>query len=318
MNINTLTIFHRADFDGFACEAIARRFLGDTSHYLGFDYGDPLPDLTHYSTVYLLDISLPVDVMRDNAHKLVVIDHHATLIAAVEPFKDSFKDYRCIDGVAACRLAWQYFANELRGWSKQDYTSIPAKVTEPYAIELLGRFDIWDKRLEEVDLFQLGIQAESSPDWDLLLGGGPGGSLYVDSLISNGRIIQRYTDTINAQIAIERGFDLQWEGFYWRCLNTARCNSLTFTAALRPEHDGCLAYHWNGKHWKFSLYGVPHKPTLNLSVVSVKHGGGGHPSASGFQLDALPAELGGVKLQYFGHTPDHPFTPLGATPPPAT
>lgn len=146
MNINTLTIFHRADFDGFACEAIARRFLGDTSHYLGFDYGDPLPDLTHYSTVYLLDISLPVDIMRDNAHKLVVIDHHATLIAAVEPFKDSFKGYRCIDGVAACRLAWQYFANGLRGWSKQDYTSIPAKVTEPYAIELLGRYDIWDKR----------------------------------------------------------------------------------------------------------------------------------------------------------------------------
>lgn len=322
----TLVLHHSADNDGLACRAVAHKALGDTADLLGWDYGQPLPDLSPYSTVYMLDISLPIEVMRENAGKIILIDHHASLLAAVAPFKDSFKGYYCIDGVAACRLAWQYLiassalidAHDKSLPIKEDYTSIPSRVSEPYAIELLGRFDIWDKRLKEVDLFQLGIQAESSPNWALLFDRGFDGSAYIGTLLANGRTIQRYTDTINAQISTERGFDLQWEGFYWRCLNTARCNSLTFTAALRPEHDGCLAYHWNGKHWKFSLYGVPHKPTLNLSVVSKKYGGGGHAQASGFQLDELPAELGGVKLQYFGHTPDHPFTPLGATPPPAT
>lgn len=296
--MNTILVLHHsADFDGLASRAVAQKALGDTADLLGWDYGQPLPDLSPYSTVCMIDISLPIGIMEKNAHKIILIDHHKTLIDAVAPFKDSFKGYYCIDGVAACRLAHQWFK-----WHNTDWRdSMPVKegyvkriVEEPLAIQLLGEYDIWDKRNPDTDLFQLGIQAESSPAWDLLLSDGPLGVSLVDALTSNGRTIQRYTDTINAQISTERGFDLQWEGFYWRCLNTARCNSMTFTAALRPEHDGCLAYHWNGKHWKFSLYGVPHKPTLNLSVVSKKYGGGGHAQASGFQLSMLPQELGGA------------------------
>lgn len=318
----TLVLHHSADNDGLASRAVAHKALGDTADLLGWDYGQPLPDLSPYSTVYMLDISLPIEVMRENAGKIILIDHHKTLIAAVEPFKGDFKGYYCIDGVAACRLAHQWFLREWRKslgmiWLLPDkFQFVNRKVEEPYAIQLLGEYDIWDKRNPDTDLFQLGIQAEASPSWDLLLKDDALATSLVAVITANGRTIQRYTDTINAQIVTERGFDLQWEGFYWRCLNTARCNSLTFTAALRPEHDGCLAYHWNGKHWKFSLYGVPHKPGLDLSVVSNRYGGGGHAQASGFQMPLLPSELGGVKLQYFGHTPDHPFTPLGATPPP--
>lgn len=321
----TLVLHHSADNDGLASRAVAHKALGDTADLLGWDYGQPLPDLSPYSTVYMIDISLPIEIMEKNAHKIILIDHHKTLIDAVAPFKDSFKGYYCIDGVAACRLAWQYLvasaalidAYDKSLPVKQDY--IERRVTEPRAIRLLGEYDVWDKRNPDTDLFQLGIQAESSPDWRLLLGDSPNSSFHVGCLVANGRIIQRYTDTINAQIVTERGFDLQWEGFYWRCLNTARCNSMTFTAALRPEHDGCLAYHWNGKHWKFSFYGVPHKPDLDLSVVAKKYLGGGHRQACGAQMDALPVELGGCPAsQFFGHTPDHPFTPLGATPPPAT
>lgn len=295
----TLVLHHSADFDGLASRAVAHKALGDTATYLGWDYGQPLPDLTPYSTVYMIDISLPIGVMEKNAHKIILIDHHKTLIDAVAPFKGDFKGYYCIDGVAACRLAWQYLvasaalidAYDKSLPVKQDY--IERRVAEPYAIQLLGEYDIWDKSNPSTDLFQLGIQADPSPDWNTLLGNTTETVGYIDYLIRSGQTIQRYTDTINAQISTERGFDLQWEGFYWRCLNTARCNSLTFTAALQPEHDGCLAYHWNGKHWKFSLYGVPHKPTLNLSVVSKKYGGGGHAQSSGFQMTALPKELGG-------------------------
>jgi hypothetical protein len=298
----TLVLHHSADFDGLASRAVAHKAYGDTADYLGWDYGQPLPDLSPYSTVYMIDISLPIEIMEKKAHKIILIDHHKTLIDAVAPFKDSFKGYYCIDGVAACRLAHQWFLKEGRDvlgmiWLLPDKTQfVDRMVDEPYAIQLLGEYDIWDKRNPDTDLFQLGIQAEGEPNWDVLLSKEnlELGEDLVNVITGNGSIIQRYTDTINAQISTERGFDLQWEGFYWRCLNTARCNSMTFTAALRPEHDGCLAYHWNGKHWKFSLYGVPHKPTLNLSVVSKKYGGGGHAQASGFQLSMLPQELGGA------------------------
>lgn len=299
----TLVLHHSADNDGLACRAVAHKALGDSATYLGWDYGQPLPDLSPYSTVYMLDISLPIEVMRQNAGKIILCDHHKTLIAAVEPFKGDFKGYYCIDGVAACRLAHQWFLKEWRDaigmiWLLPDkFQFVNRKVEEPYAIQLLGEYDIWCKTNPDTDLFQLGMQAKKSPDWDTLLDMSDDPycrtTKLIDEIIEHGRIIQTYTDTINAQISTERGFDLQWEGFYWRCLNTARCNSLTFTAALRPEHDGCLAYHWNGKRWKFSLYGVPHKPDLDLSVVSKKYLGGGHRQASGFQLSVLPEELGG-------------------------
>lgn len=291
---NTLVIFHRADLDGLCCEAIARKALGDRSDYLGFDYGDKVPDLAPYSTVYLLDISLPIEVMREHAAKLIVIDHHKTLISAVEGI--AFKGSYLIDGVAACRLAWQCLINGDTGWTKADY--VDRKVTEPYAVELLGEYDIWDKRDPSTDLFQLAMQAEKSPNWDLLLVIAPDhvveNRAYIVDLVERGRAIQSYTEVTNAQVSRERGFDVKWEGLLFRALNTARSNSLTFTAALRPEHDGCLSYFWNGRGWRFSLYHAPGKEHHNLSTISVKHGGGGHPGASGFELKRLPAEFGGV------------------------
>lgn len=294
----TLVIHHSADLDGICSREIARKALGDTADYLGFDYGQPIPDLAPYETVYLIDISLPEKVMVANAAKLILIDHHKSLIASVEWFKGEFKGYYCIDGVAACRLAWQWFNsrsdhNGVDGLAtKQDY--IDRKVSEPYAVQLLGEFDIWDKRSDHVDLFQLGMQAWSFPDWQLLLlTDCAETSNQVAHIINDGRTIQRYTDVINAQISQERGFDVVFEGRTFRALNTARSNSLTFTAALKPHHDGCLSYFWDGTKWKFSLYGVPGKPDIDLSEIAKRYGGGGHKQACGGFFAILPRELGG-------------------------
>lgn len=307
----TLVIHHSADLDGLCSREIARKTLKDTADYLGWDYGQSIPDLSRYETVYLIDISLPPAVMAIHAHRLIWIDHHKSAIEAMKGVE--IRGYR-IDGVAACRLAWQWFnvddpqrLTSTPGAQlpvKEDYTSIPTKVVEPRAIELLGRYDIWDKRLSEVDPFQLGMQAEKEPRWDAaLLLDGPGcpfappdgltALAYVERVTDRGRAIQAYTEVTSAQIITERGFDADFEGLKFRALNIARCNSMTFLAALRPEHDGCLAYFWNGKKWKFSLYHAPGKEQHDLSKIAVKHGGGGHRGACGFELAALPCELGG-------------------------
>lgn len=300
---HTLVIFHRSDLDGLCCEAIARKALGtDGVEYLGWEYNDPVPNLSLYPTVYLLDISLPLGVMKQHANRLVWIDHHQT---AIEALKDTFISGYRIDGVAACRLAWQYlveFRHLVSGDTLPGKTSyVERKVTEPYAVQLLGEYDIWDKRNPSTDIFQLGMLAQSSPDWTLLLQlpgeGGAGGEHvlphYLDQILSEGRAIQAFTEVQNAKIVTERGFDLHWEGLFFRVLNTARSNSLTFKAALRPEHDGCLSYFWNGRKWVFSLYGVPGKGDVDLSVIAAKYGGGGHKQACGASFTVLPPGLGG-------------------------
>jgi oligoribonuclease NrnB/cAMP/cGMP phosphodiesterase (DHH superfamily) len=295
----TLVIHHSADLDGICSREVARKALGESADYLGWDYGQPIPDLAPYETVYLIDISLPREVMVDKRAKLIWIDHHKSAIEANEWL--NLRGYR-IDGVAACRLAWQWFfrSTDIPTLPEKDRYVDQNRVGEPLTVELLGRYDIWDKRDERVDPFQLGMQAEKAPDWNLLLkeDDDPYSATieYVDSIIQNGRTIQSYTEVMNAQISQERGFDVAFERLTFRALNVARCNSMAFTASIKPHHEGCLAYYWNGKKWRFSLYHVDHRKDIDLSKIAVKFGGGGHAGACGFELATLPPELGGANL----------------------
>lgn len=289
----TLAIYHKADFDGLCSGAIAKRALGDTADYLPWDYSDPLPDLSPYERVYLIDISLPRAAMEANASKLIWIDHHKSAIGAM---KDLTIDGLRIDGVAACRLAWRWFNGEdvedgVQGYGeKADY--VERRVEEPYAVQLLGEYDIWDKRNPVTDLFQVGLQSIQHPNWESLLSNDR--THYVHEIVEKGRSIFAWLTVNNAQISQERGFDVQFEGLTFRALNTARSNSLVFAASIKEHHDGCLSYFWNGRKWGFSLYGVEHKKHLDLSLIAVKYGGGGHKQAAGGTFAQLPKELGGV------------------------
>lgn len=284
-----LTITHRADLDGWCSQAIARRTLGESSRYLGWDYGDPVPDLSPYDRVYVIDISLPRDVMVAHAEKLVWLDHHKSVL-------DTYPSYLAgtrIDGIAACRLAWQWFNGD-RNATKADY--LDHRVSEPYAVQLLGEFDVWLKTNPDTDPFQYGMQATKEPDWPCLLNsdeGRPADAL-IAGTIAKGRAVLDYLDVTNAKLVTERGFDVDFEGRHLLALNTSIKGSMQFAAAVKPEHDGCLAFSWNGKAWGFSLYGVDHKRDLDLSTIAVKHGGGGHKQACGGTFQQLPKELGGT------------------------
>ena len=104
-------IYHSADFDGIFCREIARKFLGDSANYIGWNHGDPKLTYPEEGNVYVLDLSpecfekLPVVV--EHLKGLVWIDHHKT---SIDQFSPAIAGYR-IDGVAACRLAWQWFFN---------------------------------------------------------------------------------------------------------------------------------------------------------------------------------------------------------------
>lgn len=149
--MNTYVIHHSADFDGIFCREIARKFLPD-SELIGWDYGDPVPEIPKDAKLYMLDISIGNSGLTNNdglmGHpNLIWIDHHKS---AIEKFGNDIPGYR-IDGVAACRLAWQWFmhcalpdhdGHELP--SKSDY--VDRRVFEPLAVLLAGEYDVWDSR----------------------------------------------------------------------------------------------------------------------------------------------------------------------------
>lgn len=288
-----IVIYHRADFDGIFSREIAKRHFGESALYLGWDYGDPVPVIDDLALrIYMIDISIE-SLMGDP--RLIWIDHHKTQI---EKFPASILGYR-IDGVAACRLAWQWFRMECVASAVAadlGYYDLPKledyrarTVEEPLAVTLAGEYDIWDKRDGRVDLFQAGLRSQDI-HWRLLLDMEDDASDYVHKLLRAGEYVQHASREGQAYLLAEGAFDLHFEGLRFLAINAAMRNSDGFKSQVRPEHDACLSFVWSGKkgRWKVSLRGVPHKAAFDLSPIAIKHGGGGHRQACGFECDALP------------------------------
>lgn len=310
--MKTIVIYHRADFDGIFSREIAKAFFGPEADYVGWDYGDPLPVVEAETELYMIDIS--VDGLMDFPG-LTWIDHHKS---AIEKFSRDIRGYR-IDGVAACRLAYQWFFRDTPGNlsgadmpTKEDY--FDRRVVEPVAVRLAGEYDIWDKRDPRAELFQHGLRSmDLDGQWHELLSvrrpsieeiekmhdvgfhselveaDGTVAPAIVHALLENGRGLQYSQTHQNESIINACGFTIEFEGLKFLACNHARYNSHLFTAGLKPEHDGCLGFNYDGKgQWRVSLYHAPGKEQHDLSLIAVKHGGGGHRGACGFKAEKLP------------------------------
>jgi len=301
--MTTTVVFHSADFDGIFCREIARKFLPDAK-LIGWDFADaPLEIPT--GQVYVLD--LPVDRVFGFKYEatdvdkpapqhpagLVWIDHHKS---AIETHPKAIPGYR-IDGVAACRLAWQWFSGFVNTFGndipqKEDY--IERRVNEPLAVRLAGEYDIWDKRDPRADIFQYGLRSRelTTEDWTWILGTTDKVLIADDiihQLLVNGELLQTYQQRNDAGI-MHRSFVIEWEGLKFLALTTARCNSLTFASkdVLETGHDALMGFYYDGKGWTVSLYHAAHRTDLDLSKIAVKYGGGGHRGACGFRTTKPP------------------------------
>jgi hypothetical protein len=332
----TTVVFHSADFDGLFCREIARHFLPD-AELIGWDYKDPKIPFPSEGTVYVLDLSpecfigsegnsIPEFAEVGYPKRLIWIDHHKT---AIEKWSSEIPGYR-IDGVAACRLAWFYFTAHERfkkesvsydhQWFQDNYPwakkedFVDRKLDEPLAVRLAGEYDIWDKRDERAEIFQLGLRSRelSASDWADMLSQRKATIEEIEGLISvghtnllnpdgthtppvvwqmleAGKLLQSYQQRNDAEI-MHRSFMVELEGLKFLTLNTARFNSLTFASKDVPEtgHDALMGFNTDGKRWTVSLYHAKHRTDLDLSSIAKKFGGGGHRGACGFIADKLP------------------------------
>ncbi len=298
-------IHHSADYDGIFCREIAKHFLGTEGvTYIGWDFKDP-PLSVPEGVIYVLDLPLDVTfggkpgefnlgvLSAIDTNHLFWIDHHKS---AIESHPQETGGYR-IDGVAACRLAWQWFSGHhhdptcesCRLPDKAEY--LARQVKEPLAVRLAGEYDIWDHRGDGDLEFQFGLRSEKDLKWEWLLDTTSAGcDSYAKQLVAQGKLIMEYSRGVDASVIKANSFLLDWEGLKFLALNTARCNSLTFAAKDVPEtgHDALLAFYTNGKKWTVSTYHAARRKDIDLSLIAVKHGGGGHKGACGFTCDKLP------------------------------
>lgn len=314
--MNPTVVYHSADYDGIFCREIARKFLPESS-LIGWNFGDsPLP--VPKEQFYILDLpllepfGLKIEdgwIARNNPimskderqvqplgrldwSNWIWIDHHKT---SIEKYPTDVPGYR-IDGVAACRLAWQWFKiheerpkdfNRIMLPDKEEFISRDLK--EPLAVLLAGEYDVWDRRDFRSEMFQYALRCSplTPKGWEELLSDN---AAFAMELLRDGAVAQRYSQSIDADLVKYKSYHLKWEGLDFLVLNTGRFNSLTFAALDIPEtgHDALMGYMFNGKVWTVSLYHAKHRTDIDLSEIAKKYGGGGHRGACGFTCDKLP------------------------------
>lgn len=271
--------YHKADLDGKCAGAIVKRKY-PTVELIGVDYGDFIDWTTMQrgEKVYIVDFSFPIQQMRvlNDFCQLFWIDHHATAINEAQR-----EDLECRTGEfvldaskSGCELTWEHL--------------YPGEQM-PRAVSLLGRYDVWDhSALPGIVEFQQAMKlldlTVHSEEWTQLLS--EPDPAVIDMLISDGQVIRAYQKVSNRIYAEACGHVIRCQGKTFIAMNKCLANSLAFEAIYKPEeHDAMMAYGWDGKKWKVSIYSD--KSTFNAGEFCKQFGGGGHKGAAGFSCDGL-------------------------------
>lgn len=315
--MKTTVIYHSADFDGIFCREIASKFLPD-AELIGWNFGDPHPPIPE-GKIYVMD--LPIDRvfgMEFGKHptieplaialplsQIIWIDHHKS---SIETHPSTIPGYR-IDGVAACRLAWQWFAiNQHNAQnvtnpalivpfpSKQEF--IDRTVSEPWAVRLAGEYDIFDKRDPRAELFQHGLRSQElgKDEWTLLLSNPLTHDTeydIVDKLLRQAKTLSYARENEYREVITLQGFTTKFEGVTFLACNSHRLDirSHLFEAGIKPEHEALLGFTFMGNQWSVSMYHIPGKEHVDILSIAKQHGGGGHKGACGFTAPLNMATL---------------------------
>lgn len=279
-------VYHSADFDGHASGAIAKWYFDQRGidHYLyGYNYGQPFPfeEFSYGDDVFFLDVVYqPNEKVKTFETELgwnvYICDHHKSLIeAGLEPYISG----GLIDGkFSGCELTWKYFFPERK---------------MPESIELLGRYDVWDKSdirtwNNRIHPFQMGFNTlKTIPfhrdayenTWKKIFTSET--SEFVDSIINNGKVILEYQNNINYKTMKWLAQELEFEGYKAIVANSATRSSDQFESVWdENKYDLMIVYSRSKYDIGVSLYTT--KNDVDCSAIAKKYGGGGHQQAAGF------------------------------------
>jgi len=314
--MKTICIYHSRDLDGWVSAAIVKKAIKhdvlidlntgeeggkmianpDTLYMLGWDYGDPIPDLSEYDKVIMCDVSFSFENMVEliSNKNFIWIDHHISAIKELVKYENEniIDNQPIIEGLqddqfAACELTWEYFfPNE----------------EMPEIVRLLGRYDCFGHKgtdeEQKVLEFQYAAREEISNYDDAY------DALCADidhdltqDWIKSGRIIYNYL-CAEAEQTYKKAFPIELMepavgnvqyGATTRkflCVNQERFNPINFGIDYHKDgYDGFACFWYKDGKWSFSLYNDNGK--VDCSAIAKQYGGGGHLGAAGFVVDNL-------------------------------
>ncbi|MFA6621893.1 MAG: hypothetical protein WCV43_06045, partial [Candidatus Caldatribacteriota bacterium] len=291
--------------------------IPDTLDFIGYNYGDPIPDLSEYDKVIICDVSFPMEIIinlhEKLKHNFIILDHHKSFI-------EDIPRGLCLHGIlnwdyAACELTWKYFFPEPDG---ADYHSahipsnlkgenIPLPKNEmPEIVRLLGMYDSFRHKgtneEQKVLEFQYGARQVISnyeEAYNCLIASIENKSVYGFEITEKqtleryihkkGIIIYQYLCTEAKQV-YKNGFPIRIvipgpsPTYKFICINKERFNPTNFGIDYHAEgYNGAACFWYSNGKWQFSLYNDNGK--VDCSVIAKSFGGGGDCGAAGFVCD---------------------------------
>jgi len=237
--------------------------------------------------IYIVDFSIPVDLMRklQDKNRVVWIDHHMTSIEA-------YKDYdRSIDGVrhtglSGCMLTWAW----INGWHEQMIKDPAGCVPlAPKFTQYIHLWDVfqWDNRADANEINQFITALESMPNephdhiWQGMCDNG------IDEMVEAGKNMIIFRSGYACSVCNSIGTIIEWEGYLCYAVNMPKTNSEWFTCIPPGTCQILMPFYYNIEQrvWVVSLYSTDN---VWVSSIAKKYGGGGHIHAAGFTCKKLP------------------------------
>ena len=291
-----LCIYHSVDLDGWMSAAIVKKWAEENdcnATFLGWNYGQPVPDTIGYDILVLCDVSFPAYDMlalqkryyvAGGASGFIWCDHHISAINAVKEIFEanaypSYPEGLRSTAFAACELTWQHFFPEL---------------IMPEIVRMLGRYDCFGHKgtKEEYNVlaFQYGARARLTNYEQCYIALVDHPEMWANDLLSDGRVIYEFlkTEAIqawnNAYGVIMLTQEQGWVNI--ACINKERFNPVNFGIDYHGQGYDVVACFWyQDRKWRFSLYNDNGK--IDCSVIAKCFGGGGHKGAAGFVSDDI-------------------------------
>ena len=102
----------------------------------------------------------------------------------------------------------------------------------------------------------------------------------IEYCLNIGRQVRSYRENLMGQYVKSYGFETELMGYKCFAVNMGMIGSDDFISIDANNYDILIGFCTDGKQWRYSL----RSNTVDVSLIAMQFGGGGHKGAAGFAI----------------------------------
>jgi len=262
-------LYHGNCYDGFGAAFAAWKKFGDGAKYIPVSYGQPIPDLSKATEVFIVDFSYSAEILAEIAEslKLTVLDHHKTAQEALSEFSHPNAVVVFNMSKSGALLSWEHFHEGTEA---------------PLLIQHISDRDLWLFKMDGSSKVHKALVSYPMEFklWD---------SFDVEKLKIEGEACERLYSNI-VSTTCEKYWFTEIGGFSVPVVNTAMAWSEVGAELVEKNPDAPFVASFtimkNSVMWSLRSKG-----DFDVSEIAKKYGGGGHKNAAGFKSVKLEINI---------------------------